>query len=205
MKWQSAQCRGNTATCRVHEQTAAAAATTNGEEGSSISQQVLGVKKTCRVWNIDVTSRPLARGCCADATQWGASLFFELSTGSKSVSANHRTERWLRHDPTQNHENNNRTSDWFLCVLPEQNLECYTALLRLLHNGAMQPFLFSINIVFWNLLYKSSVCAETFLPFISVLYRCLVVPRPPCQPKFDAWRGFSLFSFFFSLTTWEVE
>lgn len=36
---------GGLATCQVHEQTAAAATTTNAEKGSSISQQVLGVKK----------------------------------------------------------------------------------------------------------------------------------------------------------------
>lgn len=64
-KWENLQCLGNRATCRENEQTAAAA-TTKAEKCFSLSQQVLRVKKTCHLWNIDVILRSLARGCCAD-------------------------------------------------------------------------------------------------------------------------------------------
>lgn len=133
IKWWNIQALGSTTTCRAHEQTAAAAASKNAEKGCSHSQQVLGVKKTCHIWNIDVTSRPLARGC-ADVRQRGTSLFSELSTGKENVPANYCTEHLLRHNA--NHDDNSRTN-WLLCPLPEHNVGPDTAVFKLIYNGPM--------------------------------------------------------------------
>lgn len=106
------------------------------KRGVSSANRCSEWKKTCHIWNIDVTSRPLARGCCADVTQRGASLFSELSTGKENVPANYCTEHWLRHNTTQNHDDNSRTN-WLLCPLPEHNVGPDTAGFKLIYNGTM--------------------------------------------------------------------
>lgn len=91
-----------------------------------------------------------------------------------------------------------RTRHWRLCL--SQNP--HTAGIKLVHNGATQPHIFSIK----HCVFTLSEQTKTFLVFLTVLHHRCWFQGHGVSPNLTLGEGlFFVFFSFFSLTTWVVK